>query len=125
MSVPSKGVLVAAGLWSMTATAWAQDGAETMPAALRALFASEQYAHAVWLDCSTGSMRMKLAMQLLSRPDTDYGAVHHLLSPFAADGSSLGLVEALSDWAAEEIDPDVIATRFRLHCVEQAAAERT
>jgi hypothetical protein len=109
----------------MAGAAAAGQGDDDMPADLRDLFASDQYARAVWLDCSTGSMRMKLAMQLLSRSDTDYGAVHHLLRPFAADGSSLGLVQALSDWVEDEIDPEDIARRFRVQCVELAAQERT
>lgn len=118
------------GLWALALAtiadaAGAEPVANGMPLDLREKFPSEQFAQAVWLDCSTGSMRMKLAMQLLAEPDTDYGAVHHLLTPFAADGSALGLVQALSDWVEEKIDPDQIASRFRLQCVELAAAEGT
>lgn len=124
MALHLKEIFAAAGLATL---AWAAQ-AETlddMPRDLRDKFASDQFARAVWLDCNTGSMRMKLAMQLLSQPDTDYGAVHHVLTPFAADGSSLGLVRALSDWVEDEIDPDAIAQRFRMQCVELAAKEPT
>jgi hypothetical protein len=124
MALHPKGILVAVALASLSWAAQAES-VEDMPAELRGMFVSEQFARAVWLDCNTRSMRMKLAMQLLSRPDTDYGAVHHVLTPFAADGSSLGLVQALSDWVEDEIDPDAIASRFRAQCVELAARAPT
>jgi hypothetical protein len=125
MSTRFIGLLTAGGLALLATSAPAQQAGVGMPGDLRERFPSEQLADAIWLDCSTGSMRMKLAMQLLSRSDTDYEAVHHLLAPFAANGSSLGLVEALSDWVADDIDPEQIAARFRLQCVELAAEERT
>jgi hypothetical protein len=106
-------------------TSAAEQGPGDMPADLRDKFTSEQFAQAVWLDCTSGSERMKFAMRLLAQPDTDYGAVHHVLTPFAADGSALGLVNALSDWVEGDIDPEQIAQRFRLQCIELAAAEGT